>query len=121
MIDHVFMHVKDYDRSKRFYSVALKPLGYELLREDRKTAGLGMGGKPDFWFGEVQKPQTKVHFAFTAQTRKQVDSFYTEALAAGGKDNGAPGLRKHYHQNYYGAFVLDPHGYNVEVVCHKPE
>src|SRR5882762_8799713 len=108
MIDHVFMHVKDYDQSKRFYTVALKPLGYELVMEDGKSGGLGAGGKPDFWIG-------------LAQTRKQVDGFYEEAIAAGGQDNGGPGLRKHYHQNYYAAFVRDPDGHNVEVVCHKAE
>ena len=121
MIDHVFMHVKDYDRSKKFYTVALKPLGYELIMEDRKSAGLGASGKPDFWIGEAQKPVDKTHFAFLAQTRKQVDDFYEEAIAAGGQDNGGPGLRTHYHQNYYAAFVRDPDGHNVEVVCHKPE
>ena len=121
MIDHVFMHVKDYDRSKRFYTVALKPLGYEMVMEDGKSGGLGVRGKPDFWIGEVQKPQTKVHFAFVAQTRKQVDTFYEEALFAGGQDNGGPGLRKHYHQGYYAAFVRDPDGHNIEAVCHLPQ
>jgi predicted lactoylglutathione lyase len=121
MIDHVMLHVKDYDRSKRFYSIALKPLGYEMVMESRKSGGLGVGGKPDFWIGESLKPQTKVHVAFVAPTRKQVDQFYQEALVAGGQDNGPPGLRKHYHDSYYGAFVTDLDGNNVEAVCHKPE
>ncbi|HYZ87698.1 MAG TPA: VOC family protein [Myxococcales bacterium] len=121
MIDHVMLHVKDYDRSKRFYGTVLKPLGYETVMEFGKSAGLGVRGKPDFWIGEAVKPPTKMHIAFVADTRKQVDQFYKEAIAAGGQDNGPPGLRKHYHDNYYGAFVTDLDGNNVEAVCHKPE
>src|SRR5256885_6326551 len=116
MIDHVFMHVKDYDRSKRFYTVALKPLGYEVVMEDRNTAGLGAGGEPDFWIGEAQKPQTKVHFAFVAETRKQVDSFYEEALFAGGQDNGGAGVRQHHPPNYHNAVGLDPPRANLAAV-----
>ncbi|HWE23099.1 MAG TPA: VOC family protein [Myxococcales bacterium] len=121
MIDHVMLHVNDYDRSKKFYANALKPLGYEVVMEMSRAGGLGVGGKPDFWIDEGVKPQSKTHIAFAAQTRKQVDQFYKEAIAAGGQDNGKPGLRKHYHDNYYGAFVTDFDGNNVEVVCHKPE
>ena len=121
MIDHVMLHVKDYDQSKRFYRIALKPLGYEVVMEARKSGGLGVDGKPDFWIGEAVRPPTKMHIAFVAQTRKQVDEFWEEAVAAGGQDNGGPGLRKHYHDHYYGAFITDLDGNNVEAVCHKPE
>jgi catechol 2,3-dioxygenase-like lactoylglutathione lyase family enzyme len=121
MIDHVMLHVRDYDRSKRFYTSALEPLGYRMVMEMQKAGGLGVAGKPDFWIDEGVRPQTKAHIAFAAENRRQVDRFYEEAIRAGGQDNGRPGLRKHYHDNYYGAFVTDFDGNNVEVVCHKPE
>ena len=126
MIDHVGIPVSDYGRAKRFYEAALEPLGYSLIVEvqqhenDALAAGFGAGGKPDYWIGAEGGLNKVVHIAFEAKTRLIVDAFYQAALAAGGKDNGAPGLRPHYHPNYYGAFVLDPDGHNIEAVCHAP-
>jgi catechol 2,3-dioxygenase-like lactoylglutathione lyase family enzyme len=127
MIDHLGFSVSDYERSKRFYLAALAPLGYTLVMEVRQSehdapaAGFGAGGKPDFWIGGEGALNKPVHVAMTAKTRAVVDAFYKAAMAAGGRDNGAPGLRPHYHPNYYGAFVLDPDGNNIEGVCHAPE
>ena len=126
MIDHIGFPVADYPRSKAFYSKALAPLGYALVmevqqdRNDSPAAGFGKDGKPDFWIGGEGRLDRAMHVAIAADDRAAVDSFHREALAAGGKDNGAPGLRPHYHPNYYGAFVLDPDGHNIEAVCHKP-
>jgi catechol 2,3-dioxygenase-like lactoylglutathione lyase family enzyme len=126
MLDHVGFPVADYARSKAFYEKALAPLGYALMKEVRQTvqdspaAGFGAEGKPDFWIGGEGGLNQPVHVAFTTKDRATVDAFYRAALAAGGRDNGAPGLRPHYHPNYYGAFVLDPDGHNVEAVCHVP-
>ncbi len=126
MIDHTGYGVSDYARSKAFYAAALAPLSIGLVMEvtpeqtgSFSAAGFGANGKPFFWIGEgaVAAP---VHIAFTAQTRAEVDAFYEAALAAGANDNGAPGLRPHYHADYYGAFVLDPDGHNIEAVCHAP-
>jgi catechol 2,3-dioxygenase-like lactoylglutathione lyase family enzyme len=122
VLDHVSMTVRDYGRSKSFYEAALKPLGITLMMELGKDvtgtsdeAGFGRG-KPYFWIapGAASGP---IHVAFGAATRADVDAFYAAAIAAGGKDNGAPGIRAHYHPDYYGAFVLDPDGHNVEAVC----
>ena len=127
MIDHVGFAVQDLARSRRFYEAALKPLGIEVLMEipgdvvEGGAIGLGADGKPFFWLGQHSASGIATHIAFTAEDRRTVDQFYQAALAAGGKDNGAPGLRPHYHPDYYGAFVLDPDGFNVEAVCHKPE
>lgn len=128
MIDHSGFAVSDFSRSKRFYSEALRALGLELLMEvtveqsgDRAHAGFGSNGKPFFWIGDGGKVGGSVHIAFAVGSRAQVDAFYKAALSAGGRDNGAPGLRPHYHPNYYGAFILDPDGYNIEAVCHNPE
>jgi catechol 2,3-dioxygenase-like lactoylglutathione lyase family enzyme len=124
MIDHIGLPVSDYARLKAFYERALAPLGYVLIREvqqneeDAKAAGFGIGGKPDFWIGGEGGLNRAVHIAITAKDRATVDAFYRAAIAAGGKDNGAPGIRAHYHPNYYGAFVLDPDGHNIEAVCH---
>lgn len=121
MIDHIGVSVRDYAKSKAFYIAALAPLGYTLMMEFDGAAGLGEGGKPDFWIaagGEADKP---MHIALLAKDRKAVDAFYQAALAAGAKDNGAPGLRAHYHPSYYGAFVIDPDGNNLEAICHTPE
>jgi catechol 2,3-dioxygenase-like lactoylglutathione lyase family enzyme len=124
MIDHIGFPVTDYARSKAFYADALAPLGYTLVMEvqqdehDSPAAGFGANGKPDFWIGGEGGLNRAIHVAITANDRAAVDAFYRAALAAGGKDNGAPGLRPHYHPNYYGAFVLDPDGHNVEAVCH---
>jgi catechol 2,3-dioxygenase-like lactoylglutathione lyase family enzyme len=126
MIDHVGFPVADYARSKEFYVEALAPLGYSLVMEvqqdqnDAPAAGFGANGKPDFWIGGEGGLNRTMHVAITANDRSAVDAFYRAALAAGGKDNGAPGLRPHYHPNYYGAFVFDPDGHNVEAVCHSP-
>jgi catechol 2,3-dioxygenase-like lactoylglutathione lyase family enzyme len=128
MLDHVGIPVSDYARSKSFYASALKPLGYGLVLEvsseetDRAShAGFGAGGKPQFWIGAGKPLKGRVHFAFVAKCRDAVRAFYDAALKAGGQENGAPGLRPHYHENYYGAFVLDPDGHNIEAVCHFAE
>ena len=126
MIDHIGIPVSDYARSKAFYEKALGPLGYTLIKEVQQdqnnspAAGLGARGKPDFWIGGEGGLNHPVHIALVANDRATVDAFYKAALAAGAKDNGPPGLRAHYHPNYYGAFVLDPDGHNIEAVCHKP-
>jgi len=126
MLDHAGFPVSDYARSKAFYLQALAPLGYVLVMEvqqdenDSPAAGFGTGGKPDFWIGGEGGLQRPIHIAIAAQDRAAVDAFYRAAIAAGGKDNGAPGLRPHYHPNYYAAFVLDPDGHNIEAVCHAP-
>ena len=126
-LDHIGINVTQYDRAKAFYGKALAPLGISLVMEFGKAAGYGRNGKPDFWFGEgatsFQKPEqlapiTPVHLCFVARTRAEVDAFYEAAIAAGGRDNGKPGIRKEYHPNYYGAFVVDPDGHNVEACIH---
>jgi catechol 2,3-dioxygenase-like lactoylglutathione lyase family enzyme len=126
MIDHIGFPVSDYARSRAFYEKALVPLGYSLVMEvqqdeqDSPAAGFGANGKPDFWIGGEGGLERPLHVAFAAEDRATVDTFYRAAIAAGAKDNGGPGLRPHYHPNYYGAFVLDPDGHNIEAVCHKP-
>ena len=121
MLDHVTIGVSDIGRSKTFYDRALRPLGIERLHADGETfAGYGADRKAFFWIGVRNTPQTGVHIAFATRDRDTVDAFYAEALAAGGKDNGPPGPRPHYHPDYYGAFILDPDGHNIEAVCHMP-
>ena len=127
MIDHMGFAVSDYARSKAFYEKALAVLGYRVVMEVTKAdsggayEGAGFGDKkPYFWVGSGEAPKGGLHIAFVAKDRAAVDAFYKAALAAGGKDNGAPGIRAHYHPNYYGAFVRDPDGHNVEAVCHAP-
>jgi len=127
MIDHIGMPVSDLARATAFYLKALKPLGIGMIMQvsaeqtgEGAAVGFGAQGKPFFWIGEGEKTAGHIHVAFAATSRAEVDAFYQGALAAGGKDNGAPGLRPHYHANYYGAFVLDPDGNNVEAVCHAP-
>ncbi|TCR85506.1 VOC family protein [Rhizobium sp. BK376] len=118
MLDHITIGVTDVERSKGFYDTALHPLGIERLYAEGETfAGYGIKPKAFFWIGHRNGPQTSVHIAFSAQNRAMVDRFYEAALAAGGRDNGPPGIRAHYHPDYYGAFVLDPDGHNVEAVC----
>jgi catechol 2,3-dioxygenase-like lactoylglutathione lyase family enzyme len=118
MLDHVTIGVSDVERSKTFYDAALLPLGIErLYAEGAIFAGYGTRPKAFFWIGHRDAPQTGVHVAFTAQSRAIVDQFYEAALAAGGLDNGPPGIRSHYHPDYYGAFVLDPDVHNIEAVC----
>ena len=120
MIDHTGVGVSDAARSKTFYAKALAPLGYAMLMEFPDAAGFGIAPKPDFWIA-VGKPNSPgVHIAFAAASRAQVDAFYAAGMAAGGRDNGGPGLRPQYHPDYYGAFVLDPDGHNIEAVCHSP-
>ena len=121
MIDHTSLTVADVASSKAFYRAALGPLGYAVIMEWQQYAGFGVPPKPDFWIGQGKPNVPPIHVAFRAQNRKEVDAFYKAAMAAGGRDNGPPGLRPHYHENYYGAFVLDPDGHNIEVVCHTPE
>jgi catechol 2,3-dioxygenase-like lactoylglutathione lyase family enzyme len=119
MIDHLGIAVSDLDRSIAFYTKALAPLGYTLIMKFGTHAGFGVGGKPDFWIGAGEAKQS-MHVAFRANGRAIVREFYNAALAAGGKDNGPPGTRPHYHEHYYGGFVTDPDGHNVEAVCHEP-
>jgi catechol 2,3-dioxygenase-like lactoylglutathione lyase family enzyme len=122
MIDHISYAVNNYETSREFFKKALAPLGYELIHEmEGKAGGFGVGGKPDFWIFEGEVPKTRIHLAFRGDTRKHVEAFYEAAIAAGGEDNGKPGLRPHYHPNYFGAFVIDPDGHNIEAVCHTPE
>ena len=141
MLDHVSIRVSDYDRSRAFYGAALAPLGYTLAMEASSGAGFRRDSIPRFWVkqgtpdpsvgvGGDGRPRsnadtagcggTAMHIAFAGDDRAAVDAFYRAALAAGGIDNGAPSLRPEYHRNYYSAFVLDPDGYNIEAVCHKP-
>ena len=121
MIDHTGFGVSDYAASKAFYERALAPLGISLIMEVMEAAaGFGSGGKPIFWLEERRTPVTEVHVAFLAKDRATVDAFHAAGLGAGGKDNGAPGVRATYHPNYYGAYVLDPDGNNIEAVCHTP-
>ena len=122
MLDHVGLDVTAYERSKAFYQKALAPLGLELLMEPAPgIGGFGEGQTPFFWIAtRGRPPQSGVHVAFTADSREAVDSFHAAALEEGATDNGGPGVREIYHPNYYGAFVLDPDGNNVEAVCHTP-
>jgi catechol 2,3-dioxygenase-like lactoylglutathione lyase family enzyme len=118
VLHHVGVPVSDFERSKRFYTEALLPLGYELIMEPSvSAAGFGRWGKPDFWISQGE-PGQAFHIAFAADDRFTVDAFHEAAMAAGGRDNGGPGLRPEYHASYYGAFVLDPDGNNIEAVCH---
>ena len=121
MFDHVGFGVRDYAASKAFYLKALRPLGVAVVMEGPYGVGMGRGKKPSLWIHQAPGAQQSLHLAFTADNRKQVDEFYRAALEAGGKDNGAPGLRPHYHSHYYAAFVIGPDGHNVEAVCHEPE
>lgn len=119
IIDHVGLSLSDYEASKKFFSKALAPLGIGLLIEVQGRSGFGKAGKPGFWFGEGDK-QVPMHIAFTADNWEQVRAFHRAALEAGGRDNGAPGLRGKYHPDYYAAFVIGPDGHNIEAVCHAP-
>jgi catechol 2,3-dioxygenase-like lactoylglutathione lyase family enzyme len=128
IIDHVGLEVSDYVHALRFYEQALAPLGISVVMrlDPKKTggyegAGLGRNGKPSLWLAPGGKTSPRLHIALVADNRSAVDAFHKAALAAGGRDNGAPGIRAHYHPDYYGAFVLDPDGHNVEAVCHRPE
>ena len=119
MLDHVTIGTSDLARAREFYDRALKPLGIDRLYAEGQTAsGYGADKKAFFWISARDAVMTGVHVAFAAPDHATVDAFHAAALAAGGRDNGAPGLRPHYHRHYYGAFVLDPDGHNIEAVCH---
>lgn len=130
MIDHLSTYATDYPVTKSFFEAVFAPLGYGMQTEfvaewnvdfpTQRMCAFGVDGKPIFWIIEVKEAATPRHVAFVASNREAVDAFYHTALAQGGVDNGAPGVRSHYHENYYGAFVLDPDGNNVEAVCHAP-
>ena len=127
MIDHTGVVVSDFEKSRQFYTAALAPIGYAKLMEfpvavtgSTDVAGFGEAPKADFWIYRGSPNKPPIHVAFRVASRAMVDAFYAAALAAGGSDNGAPGIRAHYHPNYYGAFVLDPDGHNIEAVCHEP-
>jgi catechol 2,3-dioxygenase-like lactoylglutathione lyase family enzyme len=119
MLDHVTLRVHDLAASKAFYLAALAPLGYTVLHDFPEAVGLGAGGKADLWLTPDPSAAPQ-HVAFAAPTRAAVDAFHAAGLAAGARDNGAPGLRAHYHPNYYGAFIDDPSGHHMEAVIHTP-
>ncbi len=126
-LDHFGFYAENYDQAKAFYATALAPLRMSVLMEytAEQTGGyplFGMGadGQPFLWIGGGKKTTPRAHIAIRAETRAQVDAFYKAAIAAGGKDNGGPGIREMYHPNYYAAFILDPDGHNIEAVCHTP-
>ena len=121
ILDHIGFNVSNFSTSKAFFLQALKPLNIRLVSEGEGWAMLGREGKPQFWFGSFGSSPGPIHVAFAAASREQVRQFHVAALAAGGKDNGAPGIREHYHSNYYGAFIIGPDGHNIEAVCHAPE
>ena len=118
-IDHIGLAVADFPKSRAFYVSALAPLGMTVVMEGEGWAMMGKDGAHAFWFGAHGKTATPIHFAFQAATRAEVRAFHAAALAAGGGDNGAPGIRGHYHADYYGAFIIDPDGHNIEAVCHR--
>ena len=128
MIDHAGLIVSDAEKGRSFYERALAPLGYTVLKEIPKeftggktVVGYGVAPKPDFWTVNGTPNEPRLHVAFSAKSHAEVDAFYKAALEAGGRDHGPPGPRPHYHESYYGAFVLDPDGHNIEAVCHRPE
>jgi len=128
MLDHIGLKVTDIERSRVFYDQALKPLGISVIMDvsaaetgSTPFLGYGEGRKPYFWINQQARATELLHVAFAAESRAKVDEFYRAAMAAGGRDNGPPGPRPHYHASYYGAFVLDPDGHNIEAVCHASE
>jgi catechol 2,3-dioxygenase-like lactoylglutathione lyase family enzyme len=120
MFDHVLLKVKDLEASKRFYTAALAPLGFTVEYEGDGMVGFGPKGAPALWLSKGESGGS-VHIAFVAADRASVKAFYAAALPAGGTDNGPPGLRPQYAENYYGGFVKDPDGNNIEAVCHKEQ
>lgn len=122
MFDHVGLNVRDYEASRAFYEQALAPLGWSVAMafDEWKAAGFGTSDKPEFWISQREPYGTGTHVAFPSPDRATVDAFHAAALAAGGTDNGPPGIRELYHPTYYGAFIHDPDGNNVEAVCHLP-
>jgi catechol 2,3-dioxygenase-like lactoylglutathione lyase family enzyme len=121
VLDHVTLNVADVEAAKAFYAQALAPLGYELTMDFVEGAGYAAEGKPDFFLAQRGEPSSPVHVAFRAPDRRSVDAFHEAAIAAGGTDNGPPGIRRVYHEYYYGAYALDPEGNNIEAVTHEPE
>lgn len=117
MIDHVILNVQDLLKGKRFYGSALEPLGYSVVWDLPEWVGFGQSGQADFWIALREPRHTSVHVAFRCEDRATVDAFYTAGIEAGGKGNGPPGVREHYHPHYYSAYVLDPDGNNIEAVC----
>ena len=117
-LDHIGFTVADFPKSKGFYVAVLAPLGMTIIADGENWATFGKDGRTEFWLGDGT-PTGPIHLAFTAATREAVQAFHKAALEAGGRDNGAPGIRGHYHPNYYGAFVFDPDGHNIEAVCHQ--
>lgn len=120
MIDHLTLTVSDLQKSVRFYEKALKPLGYSMVMAYEQYRAFGPKGKPVFWVKHGEPASLPMHLAFVAKDRASVDAFYRAALRAGGQDFGQPGVRPHYHQHYYAAFVTDPSGHPIEAVCHAP-
>lgn len=120
IFDHIVLSVSNLEKSTLFYSKALAPLGTVFIREDEGCSGFGSNGKPSFWICDDSTTQKPMHIAFIAVDRKSVDAFHEAAVTAGGVDNGAPGIREQYHPSYYGAYVIDPDGHNIEAVCRKP-
>jgi catechol 2,3-dioxygenase-like lactoylglutathione lyase family enzyme len=129
MLDHIGIDVSDIARSRQFYTAALAPLGYAMTKDLGTATGFGVASGPrasadpggEFWLAQGTPHAPLPHIAFNAGSRAEVDAFHAAALAAGGQDNGAPGIRERYEPNYYAAFILDPDGYNIEAVCHRPE
>ena len=119
MIDHIGLRTKQFDVMVKFYEAALAPLGYSKLMEFDGGVGFGSDGKPALWIGASDSAPSSMHLALSSSSRAAVDAFYKSAIAAGGKDNGGPGLRPGYTPTYYAAFVIDPDGNNLEAVCHQ--
>ena len=120
MLDHIGLVVVDFDKSVAFYESVLAPLGVAVLMRSSSEVGFGRDGRPQFWIYRGAS-SGRMHLAFTARTEGEVRAFHAAALAAGARDNGAPGLRAHYDPNYYSAYAIDPNGHNIEAVCHSPE
>lgn len=122
MFDHVKFGVTDYEASRRFFVQALEPLGGRIVAEGAPDYGVEIliGGNESLCLFQTREKPAPLHIAFRAESREEVDQFHRAALAAGGRDHGAPGLRPHYHAHYYAAFVIGPDGHNIEAVCHKP-
>ena len=121
LLDHIGFNVSDFEASRTFFTRALAPLGIDITKEGDGWAMIGRAAEGAVWFGSFGQSPGPIHIAFAARTRAEVRAFHEAALAAGGRDNGAPGLRRQYHANYYGAFVIGPDGHNVEAVCHGPD
>lgn len=121
IFDHILLTVTNVAKSKQFYASALAPLGITFIKEEDGYVGFGVNGKASFWICSGGDAQAPMHIAFIAPDRKSIDAFHDASIAVGGRDNGKPGLREYYQPNYYGAFVLDPDGHNIEAVCRKAD